>query len=120
LCLTSHNANEMCTAEFSDVNLNGTITGDWQSQDVGIRSNDIEPLYVVLDDSAGNSVVVKHPDPNVSTIDSWTEWNIPLTDFTGVNLQAISKMSIGVGDRANTQPGGAGDLYIDDIRLNRP
>jgi len=120
LCLTSHNANEMCTAEFSDVNLNGTITGDWQSQDVGIRSNDIEPLYVVLDDSAGNNAVIKHPDPNVSTIDSWTEWNIPLTDFTGVNLQAISKMSIGVGDRANTPLRGTGDLYIDDIRLNQP
>jgi len=120
LCLTSHNANEMCTAEFSDVNLNGTITGDWQSQDVGIRSNDIEPLYVVLDDSAGNNAVVKHPDPNATTMSSWTEWNIPLTDFTGVNLQAIKRMSIGVGDRANTPLRGAGDLYIDDIRLNQP
>jgi len=120
LCLTSHDTDVTCTAEFSDVNLNGTITGDWQSQDVGIRSNDIEPLYVVLDDSAGNSAVIKHPDPNATTMSSWTEWNIPLTDFTGVNLQAIKRMSIGVGDRANTQPGGAGDLYIDDIRLYRP
>jgi regulation of enolase protein 1 (concanavalin A-like superfamily) len=120
LCLTGHNVNETCTAEFSDVAMSGTITGDWQSQDVGIRSNDIEQLYVVLEDNAGNSAVVKHPDPNATTIDSWTEWNISLTDFVGVNLQAVKKMSIGVGDRADTQPGGAGDLYIDDIRLNRP
>jgi hypothetical protein len=64
--------------------------------------------------------VIKHPDPAASTTSSWTEWNIPFTDFTGVNMQAVKKMSIGVGDRANTQPAGAGDLYIDDIRLNRP
>ena len=64
--------------------------------------------------------MIKHPDPAATTIDEWTEWNIPLTDFAGVNLQAVKKMSIGVGDRANTQPAGAGDLYIDDIRLNRP
>jgi len=35
-------------------------------------------------------------------------------------MQAIKKMAIGVGDRANPQAGGAGDLYIDDIRLYRP
>jgi hypothetical protein len=37
-----------------------------------------------------------------------------------VNLQAIKKMVIGVGDRANPQLGGAGDLYIDDIGLRIP
>jgi hypothetical protein len=118
LCLTSHNVNATCTAEFSNVTTSGT--GDWQSQDIGIESNIPEPMYIVLEDSAGGSVVVKHPDPNVTTMNSWTEWNIPLTEFTGVNMQAVTKMSIGVGDRANTQPGSAGDLYIDDIRLNRP
>jgi len=28
-------------------------------------------------------------------------------------------LSIGVGSEDNIQPGGAGDLYIDDIRLHR-
>jgi hypothetical protein len=74
-------------------------------------------MYVVLEDSTGTSAVVKHPDPAATTLNTWTQWNIPLTDFVGVNLQAIKKMSIGAGDRANTQPGGAGDLYIDDIGL---
>jgi hypothetical protein len=74
-------------------------------------------MYVVLEDSTGASAVVKHPDPAATTLNTWTQWNIPLTDFVGVNLQAIKKMSIGAGDRANTQPGGAGDLYIDDIGL---
>jgi hypothetical protein len=64
--------------------------------------------------------VVKHPDPAATTIDTRQQWDIPLTSFTGVNLQAIKKMYIGVGDRDATQPGGAGDLYIDDICLKLP
>jgi len=125
LCLTSHNVNATCTAEFSNVTLPSSATGDWQSQDIGIESNVPEGLYVVLQDSAGNSAVVKHPDPAATTIGSWTEWNIPLIDFssatgTGVNLQAIKSMVIGVGDRANPKHGGAGTLYIDDIGLRLP
>jgi regulation of enolase protein 1 (concanavalin A-like superfamily) len=120
LIVCSHNANATCTAEFSDVATTGTVTGDWQSQDIGIESNTAEPMYVVLTDNAGSSALVNHPDPNATTISTWTEWNIPLTDFTGVNLQAIKSVTIGVGNSANTQPGGAGDLYIDDIWLNLP
>jgi regulation of enolase protein 1 (concanavalin A-like superfamily) len=121
LCLTSHNVNATCTAEFSNVTLPPSVTGQWQSQDIGIESNIAEQMYVVLEDSTGNSSpVIKYPDPTTTVIGSWTPWNIPLTDFAGVNLQAVSKLTIGVGDRANTQPGGAGDLYIDDIGLLLP
>ena len=120
LCLTSHNVEETCTAEFSDVTISGTVTGDWQSQDIGIESNVAEPMYLVLEDSAGNSVVINHPDPAAVTVDTWTQWSIPLTDFAGLNLQAVNKMSIGVGDRANPQVGGSGTLYIDDIGLLLP
>jgi regulation of enolase protein 1 (concanavalin A-like superfamily) len=118
LCLTSHNVDKTCTAEFSNVTTDGT--GEWQSQDIGIESNTAEHLYLVLEDSTGNSVTVKHPDPAATIIDTWTPWNIPFTDFANVNMQAIKTMAIGVGDRADTQPGGAGDLYIDDIGLHLP
>jgi hypothetical protein len=50
----------------------------------------------------------------------WTQWDIPLVDFTGVNMQAIKNMAIGVGDQDNPQAGSAGTLYIDDIWLNIP
>jgi len=120
LIVCSHDSSATCVAEFSDVTITGTTTEDWQSQDVGIESNVPEPMYVVLEDSTGNSAVITHPDPNASATPSWAEWNIPFADFTGVNPQAIKKMTIGVGDRANTQPGGAGDLYIDDIWQKRP
>jgi len=35
----------------------------------------------------------------------------------GVNLTNVNTISIGVGDKANPQPGGTGLMYIDDIRL---
>jgi len=117
LIVCSHDVNAMCVAEFSNVATTGTVTGEWQSQDIGIESNTAEQIYVVLEDNTGNSVAVKHSDPAATIIDTWQEWNIPLSEFTGVNPQAITKLSIGVGDRTNTQPGGAGDLYIDDIGL---
>jgi hypothetical protein len=121
LCLTSHDVDATCTAEFSNVSLPTTATGQWQSQDIGIESNIAEPMYVVLEDSAGiSSPAVKYSDSAATIISTWTQWNIPLTDFAGVNMQAISKLTIGVGDRANIQPGGAGDLYIDDIGLLLP
>jgi hypothetical protein len=118
LCLAGGNANVTCTAEFSNVTTSGT--GDWQSQDIGITSNTAEPMYIVLEDNAGNSAVVNNSDPNATTLDTYTQWTIPLTDFTNVNPQAIKKMVIGVGDRTNPQLGGAGDLYIDDIGIYPP
>jgi hypothetical protein len=44
-----------------------------------------------------------------------------LSDFStaGVNLARIKKMSIGAGDRAAPVKGGAGRIYLDDIRLTR-
>jgi len=126
LIVCSHDSNAMCTAEFSDVTTTGSVTGDWQSQDIGIESNIPEGLYVMLQDSTGNSAVVRHPDAEATTIGTWTQWNIPLLDFAGVDMQYINKMDIGVGDRDNPPPqlsakaeagGGAGTLYIDDIWL---
>jgi hypothetical protein len=46
---------------------------------------------------------------------SWHEWNIDLASFGGVNLQNVTKVSIGLGN--GTGPGGSGVLYFDDIRL---
>ena len=120
LALTSHNVNQTCVADFYDVNITGAVSGQWQSQDIGIASNTAEQLYVAVEDSAGKSAVVKHEDPNAVLEDTWQEWNIALKDFTGVNMAAVKKMVIGVGDIVNPQPGGAGSLYVDDIRLYIP
>jgi len=124
LALTSHNTDPTvaCTAEFSDVALSGTATGEWKSRDIGITSNNAEQLYVVVEDSAGKSEVANHQDPNAVLSATWQSWDIPLTDFSsaGVDLTSVKKVYIGVGDRKLPKPGGAGKLYIDDIRLYQP
>ena len=118
LALSSNNPEETCQAVFSEVSTTGTITGQWQSQDIDIPSNDPEPMYVALNDNA----VVYHDNPNAAQIDTWTEWNIDLQAFAdqGVNLTNVDKISIGFGDRnpdTSGQAGGSGTMYFDDIRL---
>ena len=124
LALTSHNTDPTvaCTGTFSDVTITGTVTGQWQSQDIGIASNAAEQLYVAVEDSTGKSKVVNHPDPNAVLSDTYQEWNIDLKQVSdaGVNLASIKKMYIGVGDRNAPKLGGSGMLYIDDIRLYQP
>ena len=124
LAVTSHTAAAQTTAEFSNVSMTGGVTGAWESQAIGVAqpSNAPGQLYVVVQDSAGKSKVVNHPDPAATTAVSWQEWRIPLSEFTsaGVKMTAVKKMVIGVGDRASPKPGGAGRLYIDDIGFGRP
>ena len=85
----------------------------------GRRSNDAEPLYVAIEDSAGKAGVAANPDPEAATVPEWTEWEIPLSEFADVNLSRVKKITLGVGDRGNPAPGGAGLIYVDDIRLTR-
>jgi hypothetical protein len=120
--LTSNIPALTCEAIFSDVATAGTVTGQWQSQDIGITSNAPEQLYVALEDSTGKRAVVRHKDPNAVLLDTWQEWNVDLKEFSnaGVNLASIKKMYLGVGDRVNPKAGGTGSLYFDDIRLYRP
>ncbi|MHC4700763.1 MAG: LamG domain-containing protein, partial [Planctomycetota bacterium] len=120
LALTSHAANITCEATFSNVEITGTAAPQWAHQDIGILSNDPEPLYIALAGATGAPAVVFHADPNAALIDTWTEWNIDLAEFAGVNLTDVNSIAIGLGDRDNPEPGGSGKMYFDDIRLYRP
>ena len=51
------------------------------------------------------------------TLTTWTQWKVPLSSFTGVNLAKVKKLYIGVGDRKTPVKGGTGRIYIDDIRV---
>jgi hypothetical protein len=86
----------------------------------GRSGNALANLYVGLEDNAGKVALVSHPDPKLVLAAKWTAWSIPLSDFAGVNAAAIKKMYIGLGDRQASAAGGAGRIYIDDIRLIRP
>ncbi|MHC4558216.1 MAG: LamG-like jellyroll fold domain-containing protein [Planctomycetota bacterium] len=125
LVVTSHDAALTCQAEFSNVQL--AVSGPWANQDIGIQSNEAERMYVAISNSNGTTGTVYYEDnDNIVTdatqIDTWTEFNIDLKDFQdqGVNLADVNSVTVGIGTRGNTTPGGAGKVYIDDIRLYRP
>jgi hypothetical protein len=121
LALTSHAANVACTAVFSEIKTTGNVTGAWQQAEIGVDhpGNSAQGLYVGIEDSAGKVAFVMYPDPAATAIGTWTEWAIPLTSFTGVNPAKVKTMYLGVGDRKNPVPDGAGRIYIDDIRVTK-
>ncbi|MCX5645120.1 MAG: LamG domain-containing protein [Phycisphaerae bacterium] len=83
----------------------------------GQTTNSQDTLYVALKDTHGQIGVVSHPDPTVVTQNKWIEWRIFMPEFmmTGVDLMSVKKIMIGVGDRENPAPDGAGRIFLDDI-----
>ncbi|MEJ2702382.1 MAG: LamG domain-containing protein [Sedimentisphaerales bacterium] len=119
LALTSHNSGVACQAVFTDVTSSGT--GQWDHQDVGLISNDAQPIYVTITNKNGAAGTVYHEDPEATLINTWTQWNVDLRDFMdqGVNLADVDTITIGVGDKDNPQPG-SGKMFFDDIQLYPP
>jgi len=120
LALTAHNSDAISQAVFSNVTITGTVSEQWEHQDIGIVNNDPEPMYVAVANRAGTSAVIYHDDPNAVRIDTWTEWIIPLQTFAdqGIDLIDVDRIAIGFGTRGNlTVPGGRGKMYFDDIRI---
>jgi hypothetical protein len=124
LAVTSHLAGAVCGARFSNVSTTGSVSGQWQTADIGVpqfNGNTPESFYVAVQDSAGKLKGVSNPDKTVIATGVWQQWDIPLSQFSsgGVNLGSIKKMIVGVGGRSAPKAGSAGKLYIDDIRLTR-
>jgi len=124
LALTSHNANQATSAQFSNVSFTGNVTGAWQTAAIGATQragNNPEPVYLALEDSAGSVAVVTCPaDPPASAWSEWYEWVIPYSELGGINLGNVQTLYIGVGDRDNPTSGGEGTIYVDDIGYGRP
>ncbi len=85
----------------------------------GKRTNAPQPLYWRIEDASKKTASIVHPDPTILNTTTWTEWKIPLVEISGVNLNRIKTIYIGVGDRVNPQPDGRGRAYIDNIGLTR-
>jgi hypothetical protein len=91
--------------------------------DRGNDINDTEELYVAL---TGSLAEVRYSDDagrdmNDLKRTEWTEWNIEISDFIGVDPCAVTGLLVGFGDRDNTDTvGGEGVVYFDDIRLYPP
>jgi len=122
LALTSHDAALTCEAVFSNVTTTGTVSGEWANQDIGIATNDAEPLYAAIANTGGAPAVVAYEDGRAATVDSWTEWRISLQAFAdqGINLTDVDSIAVGLGSKGGASIGGSGTMYFDDIRLHRP
>jgi len=127
----AYDNNKQGFAKYSEVELKLTTARDWTEEGVaelslwfrGDSTNDAEPLYVAVSNSAGQPAVVVHPDPAAAQITTWTEWVVPLQSLAaqGITLTNVDRIAVGLGTRGNmTTPGGSGKMYIDDIRLYRP
>ncbi|MBN1509332.1 MAG: hypothetical protein JW955_20975 [Sedimentisphaerales bacterium] len=100
---------------------------DWTIDDIqyltlyfqGRADNALDCLYVGIQDASGHMVIVMHPNANALGSLQWQQWRVPLRDVqaAGVNTAQVKTMMIGVGNRANPHPGGAGVFFIDDICL---
>jgi hypothetical protein len=85
----------------------------------GDPCNCSEPLYVVVEDAAGNVSVAVHPDPEILRVPRWVTWAIPLRDFTegGVDLSRVVELTIGIGDREDPGPPSSCGPVIGALKL---
>jgi len=85
----------------------------------GASDNGPGQLYLSIEDDAGQIGVIIHPDRDAVLAAEWRQWRIPLADLiaAGVDVTAIRKISIDIGDLDIPQPGGIGIIYVDDIRV---
>jgi hypothetical protein len=80
----------------------------------GIAGNDADRLYIKVKDSAGTVETEENPNASILINTDWTEWAIPVTSFTSVNLAAVTEMTIGVGNPSSPKASN-GTLFVDDI-----
>ncbi|MCK4306040.1 MAG: hypothetical protein KAY24_17505, partial [Candidatus Eisenbacteria sp.] len=118
VAVTSHDGAQLCVADFNNFDSYPGTDKPWARGDIGLNAP--EQLYVALSDDT-DTYVVEHNDVNAATLTTWQEWNIKLSDFGALDLNAVKKVRIGLGDRV-THPdsGGSGAIYIDDIRACPP
>jgi hypothetical protein len=125
LAVSSGNPELTATGVFSDIATTGDVTREWQLAAIGgagpQTGNVPQNLYVRIEDGAGKHASVVHPDAEAVLASEWQTWHIALADVraAGVDVAAVRKMVIGVGDRKNPRSGGTGRIYIDDIRLTK-
>jgi len=86
---------------------------------VGQTDNVEQRMYMKVEDTAGNSATVEHPYAHACQSRLW--WTIALSEFSagGVDLNQISKLTIGLGDGTSTGQveEDMDSIFIDNIRL---
>ena len=78
-------------------------------------------MFVRVEDAAGQKVTVVHPFNFAIQTEYWRTWEIPLVEFTGVDLTTVKKLTIGVGNGTTSSGQVEKDvdtLYLDNICLS--
>lgn len=116
------------TCYLTDPNLL-RCSGDWVSGNVKLLTLALhgtesfaEDVYVIVQSDNGESGIVYYDNPaelRQGAHEWYRWWYIDLAEFAtqGVDLQRITAMTIGIGNKGNPTTGGTGDLYVDSIRL---
>lgn len=102
-------------ASFSQVT-SSSVTPLNMASSLGIPLNQADDLYLLLEDTQGGTAIIRHPaNPNAVLQNHWETWRIDLAGVSGVQLDAIKTLSIGVGSPNQAESGGTGVIFIDDI-----
>jgi hypothetical protein len=112
---------------YSEAEQEFTPTQDWTAGGSttlvlyvrGRSGNAQTQLYIAVEDASKKIGIVAYPDKAITSTAQWTQWKIPLSGITGVNLAKVKKMYVGLGDRNAPAAGGSGRVFIDDILLTR-
>ncbi|MHC4175500.1 MAG: LamG-like jellyroll fold domain-containing protein, partial [Planctomycetota bacterium] len=108
------------TARYSEAELMLTPAQDWTKSGItalslwfsGDPNNVPDQMFVKI-----NGLKVAYDgDAGNLTLRPWQPWNIDLAPL-GMDLQNVTKFSVGFGDETSMMPGGSGVVYVDDIRL---
>jgi len=88
----------------------------------GKRDNVEQRVYVRIEDAAGNQATVDNPFNFAIQTEYWRTWDIALTEFAGVDLKTVTKLTIGAGTGTDSGQLDKDEdtLYIDNIRLSLP
>jgi hypothetical protein len=119
LAVTSHSGAETyATAVFSELSSDGGVApGPLTSVEIGgLAANAAEPMYLVLEDASGASAAVLNPDAAATQQTSATDFVVDVGNVA-IDLTAVTKVSLVIGNLDAPAPGGSGSLTINNVRL---
>ncbi len=107
-------------AAYSEAELTLSPPQDWTKHGAkalslwfyGDPNNAAEQMYVKVN---GSKVTYDSDADNLTRM-PWQPWNIDLASLA-IDLQNVTKFTIGLGDETSMAPGGSGVVLFDDIRL---
>ncbi|UCG56990.1 MAG: hypothetical protein JSU70_19260 [Phycisphaerales bacterium] len=85
----------------------------------GDDANVEQPISIKLEDATAGTDTVPHPYMYAVQSESWNDWDIDLQEFAGVDLTAVKKITIVIGNGTNSgqEVEDRDVLYIDHIKL---